>query len=67
MFERESILCRHILWVFKEKGMKCLPKGHIKSRWTKTAMSMPIFDLGGNLIEETFKMDNVKKKVGDMV
>ncbi|KAL2897485.1 Protein FAR1-RELATED SEQUENCE 5 [Bienertia sinuspersici] len=66
MFETEGILCRQCLWVFKEKGFKSLPTFYIISRWQKNAMSIPIFDLGGNLIEETSKMDEVKKKVGNL-
>ncbi|KAL2893434.1 Protein FAR1-RELATED SEQUENCE 5 [Bienertia sinuspersici] len=66
MFETEDILCRHCLWMFKEKEFKSLPTFYIISRWQKNAMSIPIFDLGGNLIEETSKMDEVKKKVGDL-
>ncbi|KAL2937372.1 Protein FAR1-RELATED SEQUENCE 5 [Bienertia sinuspersici] len=62
MYEWEGIPCRHILWVFKEKGMKSLPAAYVKTRWTKAAMSMPMFDLGGNLIEDTTKMEVVKKK-----
>lgn len=66
MFQREGILCRHILCVLKDKGFKFIPERYILSRWTKTAMSMPMFDLGGNLIEDTSKLNDVKKKVGDL-
>ncbi|KAL2905241.1 Protein FAR1-RELATED SEQUENCE 5 [Bienertia sinuspersici] len=55
MYQREGIPCRHILLVIKEKGLKSLPTTHVKTRWTKAAMSMPMFDLGGNLIEDTTK------------
>ncbi|KAL2937935.1 Protein FAR1-RELATED SEQUENCE 5 [Bienertia sinuspersici] len=63
MYEREGIPCRHILWVIKEKGLKSLPAAYIKTRWTKAAMNMPMFDLGGNLIEDTTNMEAVKKKM----
>ncbi|KAL2943943.1 Protein FAR1-RELATED SEQUENCE 5 [Bienertia sinuspersici] len=66
MYEREGIPCRHILWVIKEKGLKSLPAAYVKTRWTKAAMNMPMFDLGGNLIEDTTKMEAVKKKVGNL-
>ncbi|KAL2898229.1 Protein FAR1-RELATED SEQUENCE 5 [Bienertia sinuspersici] len=66
MYEREGIPCRHILWVIKEKGLKSLPAAYIKTRWTKAAMNMPMFDLGGNLIEDTTNMEAVKKKVGHL-
>ncbi|KAL2933116.1 Protein FAR1-RELATED SEQUENCE 5, partial [Bienertia sinuspersici] len=66
MYEREGIPCRHILWVMKEKGLKSLPAAYIKTRWTKAAMNMPMFDLGGNLIEDTTNMEAVKKKVGHL-
>ncbi|KAL2944314.1 Protein FAR1-RELATED SEQUENCE 3 [Bienertia sinuspersici] len=56
----------HILWVIKEKGLKFLPAAYVKTRWTKAAMNMPMFDLGGNLIEDTTKMEAVKKKVGHL-
>ncbi|KAL2934259.1 Protein FAR1-RELATED SEQUENCE 5 [Bienertia sinuspersici] len=64
MYEREGIPCRRILWVIKEKGLKSLPVAYVKTRWTKAAMNMPMFDLGGNLIEYTTKIEAVKKKVG---
>ncbi|KAL2922404.1 Protein FAR1-RELATED SEQUENCE 5, partial [Bienertia sinuspersici] len=66
MYEREGIPCRHILWVMKEKGLKSLLAAYIKTRWTKAAMNMPMFDLGGNLIEDTTNMEAVKKKVGHL-
>ncbi|KAL2942649.1 Protein FAR1-RELATED SEQUENCE 5, partial [Bienertia sinuspersici] len=66
MYEREGIPCRHILWVMKEKGLKSLPAAYIKTQWTKAAMNMPMFDLGGNLIEDTTNMEAVKKKVGHL-
>ncbi|KAL2928585.1 Protein FAR1-RELATED SEQUENCE 5 [Bienertia sinuspersici] len=66
MYEREGIPCRHILWVFKEKGMKSLPAAYVKTRWTKAAMNMLVFDLGSNLIEDTTKTEAVKKKVGQL-
>ncbi|KAL2894518.1 Protein FAR1-RELATED SEQUENCE 5, partial [Bienertia sinuspersici] len=66
MYEREGIPCRLILWVMKEKGLKSLPAAYIKTRWTKAAMNMPMFDLGGNLIEDTTNMEAVKKKVGHL-
>ncbi|KAL2937891.1 Protein FAR1-RELATED SEQUENCE 5 [Bienertia sinuspersici] len=66
MYEREGIPCRQILWVIKEKGLKSLPTAYVKTRWTKAAMNMPMFDLGGNLIEDTIKMEALKKKVGHL-
>ncbi|KAL2905313.1 Protein FAR1-RELATED SEQUENCE 5 [Bienertia sinuspersici] len=66
MYEREGIPCRHILWVIKEKGLKSLPAAYVKTRWTKAAMSMPMFDLGSNLIEDTTKMEVAKNKVGHL-
>ncbi|KAL2900464.1 Protein FAR1-RELATED SEQUENCE 5 [Bienertia sinuspersici] len=35
-----------------------------QNTWIKEAMNMPMFDLGGNLIEDTTKMEAVKMKVG---
>ncbi|KAL2926334.1 Protein FAR1-RELATED SEQUENCE 5 [Bienertia sinuspersici] len=66
MYEREGIPCRHILLVIKENGLKSLPAAYVKTRWTKATMNMPMFDLGGNLIEDTTKMEVVKKKVGHL-
>ncbi|KAL2937570.1 Protein FAR1-RELATED SEQUENCE 5 [Bienertia sinuspersici] len=66
MYEREGIPCRHILWVIKEKGLKSLPEAYVKTWWTKAAMSKQMFDLGGNLIEDTIKMEAIKKKVGHL-
>ncbi|KAL2927708.1 Protein FAR1-RELATED SEQUENCE 5 [Bienertia sinuspersici] len=66
MYEREGIPCRPILCVIKEIGLKSLPAAYVKTQWTKEAMSMPMFDLGGNLIEDATKMEVVKKKVGHL-
>ncbi|KAL2904379.1 Protein FAR1-RELATED SEQUENCE 5 [Bienertia sinuspersici] len=66
MYEREGIPCRHILWVIKEKGLKSLSAAYVKTRWTKVAMNMPMFDLRSNLIEDTTKLEPVKKKVGHL-
>ncbi|KAL2924750.1 Protein FAR1-RELATED SEQUENCE 5 [Bienertia sinuspersici] len=66
MYERDAIPCRHIIWVIKEKGLKSLPVAYVKTRWIKAAMSMPMFDLGGKLIEDTAKIEAMKKKVGHL-
>ncbi|KAL2900997.1 Myosin-2 heavy chain [Bienertia sinuspersici] len=57
---------RREMAVTREKGLQSLPIAYVKMRWTKRAMSMPMFDLGANLVEDTTKMEAVKKKVGHL-
>ncbi|XP_074299853.1 uncharacterized protein LOC141631027 [Silene latifolia] len=35
MFERIGILCRHILWVLKDRGFDHIPKEYLALRWSK--------------------------------
>ncbi|XP_074301580.1 protein FAR-RED IMPAIRED RESPONSE 1-like [Silene latifolia] len=42
MFERIGILCRHILWVLKDRGFDHIPKEYLALRWSKSATSHPL-------------------------
>ncbi|XP_074297723.1 protein FAR-RED IMPAIRED RESPONSE 1-like [Silene latifolia] len=42
MFERIGILCRHILWVLKDRGFDHISKEYLALRWSKSATSHPL-------------------------
>ncbi|XP_074291960.1 protein FAR1-RELATED SEQUENCE 5-like [Silene latifolia] len=44
MFQRMGVLCRHYLWVLHNQDFQKIPEQYIMQRWTKAAMSKPIFD-----------------------
>ncbi|XP_074297282.1 protein FAR1-RELATED SEQUENCE 9-like [Silene latifolia] len=47
MFERIGILCRHILWVLKDRGFDHIPKEYLALRWSKSATSHPLSNVVG--------------------
>ncbi|XP_074293071.1 protein FAR-RED IMPAIRED RESPONSE 1-like [Silene latifolia] len=47
MFERIGILCRHILWVLKDRGFDHIPKEYLALRWSKSATSHPLSTVVG--------------------
>jgi len=66
MFERLGILCRHILWVLKEKKFEKIPGKYLLNRLRKLAYNQPIFDAQGALIEDCKGMDTEKNKLGEL-
>lgn len=51
LFQRLGLLCRHILWLLRNKNAKEIPTKYIVHRWTKEAMNKPVFDRDGREIE----------------
>ncbi|XP_074305876.1 protein FAR-RED IMPAIRED RESPONSE 1-like [Silene latifolia] len=47
MFERIGILCRHILWVLKDRGFDHITKEYLALRWSKCATSHPLSNVVG--------------------
>ncbi|XP_074318407.1 protein FAR1-RELATED SEQUENCE 9-like [Silene latifolia] len=50
MFERIRILCRHILWVLKDRGFDHIPKEYLALRWSKSATSHPLSTVVGKTV-----------------
>ncbi|XP_074289202.1 protein FAR1-RELATED SEQUENCE 5-like [Silene latifolia] len=50
MFERIGILCRHILWVLKDRGFDHIPKEYLALRWSKSATSHPLSTVVGKTV-----------------
>ncbi|KAF1865247.1 hypothetical protein Lal_00004621 [Lupinus albus] len=63
MFESEGMLCRHILFVLKGKGLSEIPKFYIVNRWTTIATSKPVFDYDGNILEACSKSQSQAKMI----
>ncbi|XP_074299284.1 protein FAR1-RELATED SEQUENCE 2-like [Silene latifolia] len=42
MFERNGILCKHIIWIISGKGLHSIPKQYIASRWMKKSYRKPL-------------------------
>ncbi|XP_074277883.1 protein FAR-RED IMPAIRED RESPONSE 1-like [Silene latifolia] len=55
MFERIGILCRHVLWVLKDRGFDHIPKEYLALRWSKSATSHPL----SNVVETSVLADCV--------
>ncbi|XP_074298349.1 protein FAR1-RELATED SEQUENCE 5-like [Silene latifolia] len=55
MFQRMGLLCRHCLWILHNQDFHKIPEHYIMPRWTKAAMSKPVFDKDGKLIDVSQK------------
>ncbi|XP_019157954.1 PREDICTED: protein FAR1-RELATED SEQUENCE 5-like [Ipomoea nil] len=60
MFERMGLVCRHIFFVFKDRGLERIPSMYSVSRWTKGACLKPIFDIDDTVVDQSAKVDNVR-------
>ncbi|KAK9747957.1 hypothetical protein RND81_02G026400 [Saponaria officinalis] len=61
MFQKLGLLCRHALWVFKNKNMKRIPEKYIVHRWTKAAMNKPVFDKKWRLLDPCVTLNDTQK------
>ncbi|XP_057526399.1 protein FAR1-RELATED SEQUENCE 9-like [Amaranthus tricolor] len=53
LFKRIGILCSHAICVMSARQITQIPKQYVLDRGTKLALKKPIFDLHGNLIEDS--------------
>ncbi|XP_074276938.1 protein FAR-RED IMPAIRED RESPONSE 1-like [Silene latifolia] len=60
MFQRMSLLCRHCLWILHNQDFQKIKEKYIMQRWTKAAMSKPVFDKDGKLIDVSQKFPDRK-------
>ncbi|XP_021713585.1 protein FAR1-RELATED SEQUENCE 5-like [Chenopodium quinoa] len=44
-FYRIGIPCRHMIWMWKAKNLKSIPKQYILDRWTINATQKPVLDI----------------------
>ncbi|XP_031116646.1 protein FAR1-RELATED SEQUENCE 5-like [Ipomoea triloba] len=61
MFERMGLLCKHIFFVFKDRGLESIPSRYLVHRWTKGACLHPIFDIDGIVVDQSAKVENVRR------
>ncbi|XP_074291469.1 protein FAR-RED IMPAIRED RESPONSE 1-like [Silene latifolia] len=54
LFERIGLLCRHILWVYKGKGIGRIPSKYIVDRWLNNTHAANRLDSNGNVIEDSY-------------
>ncbi|XP_074305156.1 protein FAR-RED IMPAIRED RESPONSE 1-like [Silene latifolia] len=66
MFERIGILCRHILWVLKDRGFDHIPKEYLALRWSKSATSHPLSNVVGKSVLADFKSGKSKDKKAEI-
>ncbi|XP_021730514.1 protein FAR1-RELATED SEQUENCE 5-like [Chenopodium quinoa] len=66
LFYRQGIPCRHMIWVWKSKRFETIPEQYMLHRWTTMALKKPIFDLGGNLLEQCANLIDKKKLLNDL-
>ncbi|XP_031101941.1 protein FAR1-RELATED SEQUENCE 5-like [Ipomoea triloba] len=60
MFERMGLLCKHIFFVFKDRGLESIPSRYLVHQWTKGACLHPIFDIDGIVVDQSAKVENVR-------
>ncbi|XP_021772565.1 uncharacterized protein LOC110736607 [Chenopodium quinoa] len=66
LFYRLGIACRHLIWVWKAKRLETIPDQYMLHRWTTLALKKPVFDLGGNLLEQCANIVDKKKLLNDL-
>ncbi|XP_021757314.1 uncharacterized protein LOC110722346 [Chenopodium quinoa] len=55
-----------MIWVWKAKRFETIPEQYMLHRWTTLALKKPIFDLGGNLLEECANLIDKKKLLNNL-
>ncbi|CAA0834221.1 Protein FAR1-RELATED SEQUENCE 1 [Striga hermonthica] len=60
-FELYGWLCRHVFGVLKDLGFDLIPSTHIMSRWTKQAISNPMFHVLDNVDAQCAQADDIKR------
>ncbi|KAK9675756.1 hypothetical protein RND81_11G028600 [Saponaria officinalis] len=67
IFERFGVLCRHIMWVLKDKGFEEIPPDYLLSRWSKNASCRPIFNVSGTLLlADCASIDTRQHKISEL-
>ncbi|XP_074288443.1 protein FAR-RED IMPAIRED RESPONSE 1-like [Silene latifolia] len=54
LFERIGLLCRHIVWVYKGKGIGRIPSKYIVDRWLNNTHATNRLDSNGNVIDDSY-------------
>ncbi|XP_074296958.1 protein FAR1-RELATED SEQUENCE 3-like [Silene latifolia] len=54
LFKRIGLLCRHIVWVYKGKGIGRIPCKYIVDRWLNNTHAANRLDSNGNVIEDSY-------------
>ncbi|XP_074304282.1 uncharacterized protein LOC141638997 [Silene latifolia] len=54
LFERIGLLCRHIVWVYKGKGIGRIPSKYIVDCWLNNTHAANRLDSNGNVIEDSY-------------
>ena len=67
LFNNIGLPCRHLILVFKSKGMEEFPSGFVKTRWTKAASLNPRFEIDGVLYENGVLVEEKKKAMNELV
>jgi hypothetical protein len=65
-FERFGILCRHALYVLKEKGFDEVPSTYMLNRWSKLATCQPVMTDDGIIIDDCKTIQNDKNRLGEL-
>ncbi|XP_074314778.1 protein FAR1-RELATED SEQUENCE 5-like [Silene latifolia] len=52
LFNRKSVICRHIIWVYSGKQVDRLSDKYILMRWTKYAHKIPLYGLHDELMDD---------------
>ncbi|XP_074293115.1 protein FAR1-RELATED SEQUENCE 5-like [Silene latifolia] len=67
MFERIELLCKHVLWVLKDRGFDDIPREYLLDRWSKYATCRPIFNVvGTTLLAVCLSIENHQSKISEL-
>ncbi|XP_074266533.1 protein FAR1-RELATED SEQUENCE 8-like [Silene latifolia] len=67
MFERIGIVCRHVLWVLKDRGFYDIPKEYLAPRWSKSATSHPLSNVvGTSVLADCVSMENRHNNISEL-
>ncbi|XP_074297498.1 protein FAR-RED IMPAIRED RESPONSE 1-like [Silene latifolia] len=57
MFERIGLLCKHVMWVLKDRGFDDIPTEYLLDRWGKYATCHPIFNVVGTTLLADYNVE----------
>ncbi|XP_074288267.1 uncharacterized protein LOC141613433 [Silene latifolia] len=67
IFERIGLLCKHVLWVLKDRGSDEILREYQLDRWSKCATCRPIFNVvGTTLLADCLSIENHQSKISEL-
>ncbi|XP_074271337.1 uncharacterized protein LOC141595272 [Silene latifolia] len=67
MFEKIGLLCKHVLWVLKDRGFADIPREYLLDRWSKCPTCRPIFNVvRTTLLANCLSIEDHQSKISEL-